>query len=156
MSDLARRGPLAEGAREVDAKIRHPTTTAIVLVALPESLPVSETIDLWQRLGERQQQVRACVLNRCHPTPRVSESAWGKIQGALLASGGLVSEAAKLTESWAARHTQQNDAVSALRSALDVDLLTVPNLLNGIAGAEQLAPVTAALQDLPFLPPAAP
>ena len=86
----------------------------------------------------------------------MSESAWGKIQGALLASGGLVSEAAKLTESWAARHTQQNDAMNALRSALDVDLLTVPNLLNGIAGAEQLAPVTAALQDLPFLPPAAP
>ena len=56
-------GPIAAEAKQVDAFIRDPERTGVVLVALPEELPVTETLELRAQLAEQGVPVAATVLN---------------------------------------------------------------------------------------------
>lgn len=60
-------GPIAAEAREVDAFVRDPGQTGVVVVALPEEMPVNEAIELGGRLGEQGVDVSAVVLNGLLP-----------------------------------------------------------------------------------------
>lgn len=75
MMDMTVAGPMHDNARDVAALYEDPTRVSLVLVALPEELPVNETIELYQHLGPMQRQVRAIVLNEVHPAP-VPDTAW--------------------------------------------------------------------------------
>ncbi len=63
MMRLTRGGPLHDNARDVAALIEDPLRTRILLVSLPEDLPVLETTELYGRLGNFREQVSAVVLN---------------------------------------------------------------------------------------------
>ena len=63
MMDLTVRGPFHENAKKIADLVEDPLKTGIVLVSTAEELPVSETLDLYQRLGRHQRQVRRVVLN---------------------------------------------------------------------------------------------
>lgn len=69
MMDLTVAGPFYENAKDVAGLYEDPSRTAVVLVCLPEEMPVNETLDLWGRLGPMQPMVRAVVLNEMHPNP---------------------------------------------------------------------------------------
>src|SRR5215210_4476183 len=67
-AEIARVGPIATQAREVDALLVDPTRSAIVAVALPAELPVSETLDLESRVrGALRRDVDAIVVNGLLP-----------------------------------------------------------------------------------------
>src|SRR5215210_8954728 len=67
-AEIARVGPIATQAREVDALLRDPARSAIVTVALPAELPVSETLDLERRVREAlRRDVDAIVVNGLLP-----------------------------------------------------------------------------------------
>ena len=68
MMRLTRSGPFHNNARDVAGLIEDPARTAIVLVSLPEELAVSETTDLYGRLGSFQSQVAGIVLNGVNAT----------------------------------------------------------------------------------------
>ena len=51
-ADIARVGPVNHQAQIVDGFLRDPAATAVVAVALAEEMPVSETLDLEQRLRD--------------------------------------------------------------------------------------------------------
>ncbi|MCC6810733.1 MAG: AAA family ATPase [Deltaproteobacteria bacterium] len=65
---LMRRGPVAKKAEALEAEIFDPARAQILLVALPEALPVQETIELSQKLvaATRMGQV-GIVLNSSAP-----------------------------------------------------------------------------------------
>ena len=50
--EVARVGPIRRQADRIDAFVRDPRRTGVVAVALPEEMPVSETIDLRRRLTD--------------------------------------------------------------------------------------------------------
>jgi anion-transporting ArsA/GET3 family ATPase len=52
-AEIARVGPIASQAREVDALLGDGTRTAVVAVATPEETPVNETLELQDRLEEQ-------------------------------------------------------------------------------------------------------
>lgn len=52
-AEIARVGPIATQAREVDELLRDPQRCLIVTVAIPEETPVNEAGELASRLGER-------------------------------------------------------------------------------------------------------
>ena len=67
-AEIARVGPIASQAREVDALLRDPARSAIVAVALPAELPVSETLDLESRVRSAlRRDVDAIVVNGLLP-----------------------------------------------------------------------------------------
>ncbi|MCW2950101.1 MAG: Anion-transporting ATPase [Thermoleophilia bacterium] len=56
-------GPIATEAKRVDAFTRDPERVGVVLVALPEELPVTETLELRDQLVAQGIDVAATVLN---------------------------------------------------------------------------------------------
>jgi anion-transporting ArsA/GET3 family ATPase len=51
-ANIARVGPIARQAAQIDRFLRDPGETGVICVALPEEMPVSETVDLEQRLRD--------------------------------------------------------------------------------------------------------
>ena len=56
-------GPISGEAKAVDAFVRDAERVGVILVALPEELPVTETLELHEELAERGVSVAAAVLN---------------------------------------------------------------------------------------------
>ncbi len=69
MMDLTVAGPFYENAKLIADLFDDPARTGIVLVSLPEEMPVNETLDLYERLGPMRQQVLALALNNVYPEP---------------------------------------------------------------------------------------
>lgn len=63
MMRLTRGGPLHDNAQDIAALIEDPARTRLLLVSLPEDLPVLETTELYGRLGTFREQVSGVVLN---------------------------------------------------------------------------------------------
>jgi Anion-transporting ATPase len=51
-ANVARVGPVARQATQIDAFLRDSTATGVLSVALPEEMPVNETVDLERRLRD--------------------------------------------------------------------------------------------------------
>jgi anion-transporting ArsA/GET3 family ATPase len=72
MMELTRTGPFYENAKLVQSIWGDPKRTGLLLVTLPEAMPVNETLDLYARLGDYQKQLALCVLNEVHAAPATS------------------------------------------------------------------------------------
>ena len=67
-ANIARVGPIARQAKAIDAFLRDGAATGLVAVALPEEMPVNETLDLERRLDEQLDlEVDQAVLNGLLP-----------------------------------------------------------------------------------------
>ena len=65
---IARVGPIAHQGRTIDATLRDPAQTGVVAVALPEEMPVEETLLLQRRLrDELGLELAQVVVNACYP-----------------------------------------------------------------------------------------
>jgi anion-transporting ArsA/GET3 family ATPase len=70
MLELVRGGMIRSQVEWIDAVISDPKRTAAVLTALPEEMPVVETLELHREITrQRTVHVAACVLNRIMPEP---------------------------------------------------------------------------------------
>ena len=66
--DIARVGPIRRQADKIDSFIRDPKRTGIVVAALPEEMPVNETLDFEDRLAkEMRLTVDLVVVNALYP-----------------------------------------------------------------------------------------
>ncbi|MCB9761578.1 MAG: ArsA family ATPase [Alphaproteobacteria bacterium] len=126
MMELTVAGPFHENARVVHELFVDPARTGIVLVTLPEEMPVNETVDLYQRLGAYQPQVLACVLNEIHEDPFAPLDAWETARPFL--DRPALREAVGYTDRAVRRARQQDEARSRLRDGLPVSLTELPYL----------------------------
>ena len=149
LMEMTRRGPFFEGARQVHDVMDDPTQTAVVLVSLPEEMPVNETLDLWGRLGRTQEQVGLCVLNEVHPAPfadSLPDGDWAVARAVLEAHADLgVREAAALTDGWLRRLSRQDAARARLREGLPSPVVDLPFLFHRDLEPVELARLGAAL-----------
>ena len=85
-AEIARVGPIANQGRTIDATLRDPAQTAVVAVALPEEMPVTETLALRRRLREALGlELAAVVVNACLPErlgPRQAKTVAERARGA--------------------------------------------------------------------------
>lgn len=126
MMELTRAGPLHEGVRRVDTVLGDPAKTGLVLVALPEEMPVNETLELWSQLGPSRAQGRLVVLNQVHDRPPGFDG-WEAAQPALSTSGRpALAEAADIAQRWVARVRQQDAARARLAAGIDCPLVDLP------------------------------
>jgi anion-transporting ArsA/GET3 family ATPase len=74
--DVARVGTITRQARRVDSFITDPELTGVVVVALPEEMPVNETLDFRARLREEMgMSIDAVVVNGLYPERFTSDDA---------------------------------------------------------------------------------
>lgn len=138
MMDMTRAGPMYEGLKQVHEVLDDPTTTGLVLVALPEEMPVNETLDLWDRLGESRAQVRLCVLNQVRPRP-LDRAEWDAARPAVQSlASAAAGEAADLLEHWMCRVDRQDEARARLQGGLPVPVRDLTQLPHRVGSHQDL------------------
>ncbi len=143
---VARVGPIRRQALIIDEFVRDPDTTGVLAVALPEEIPVNETIDLEARLrDELGVNLHATVLNAVLPQ-RFSAADARRLE-TLSKSGTKEAQAAgraALSEFRRARGERSQGR--RLRRATRAPVVTLPHLFEPEIGAEQLERLARVLE----------
>jgi anion-transporting ArsA/GET3 family ATPase len=148
--NAARGGPLRTQAQDVVDLLSDPARCRVILVTLPEELPVSETIESAYTLEDKAGvQLGPVIVNACDPEPaglarRAPEVA--SAAGATLEPGHLAAleEARRFR---LARHAVSAEQVERLRRDLPLPQLLVPALETEHIGAAETERLAEALAD---------
>ncbi|HEX4162213.1 MAG TPA: ArsA-related P-loop ATPase [Acidimicrobiales bacterium] len=141
MVDAARGGPLRTQAQDVVELLNDPARCRVILVTLPEELPVSETIESAYTLEDKAGvQLGPVIVNACDPEPTgLERTAASVLEGAGLAADAVPAahvaalEAAR--EFRLARHAVSAEQLERLRRELPLPHLLVPSV-----GEAQIGP----------------
>jgi len=127
--DAARVGPISRQAGKIDAFITDPNSTAVVAVALPEEMPVNETVDFERELHERMgMEVDAVVVNALYPERFTSHEA-ARIEEAAASDGTPGVEAALMAALFEHRRARtQREELRRLSELLGREPITLPFL----------------------------
>jgi anion-transporting ArsA/GET3 family ATPase len=148
-ASVARVGPIRRQALQIDAFLRDRRSTGVVVVALPEEMPVNETLDIERRLAQEMEMAidRAVVnalypqrftaaeaerLRAVEPDRNADRSVAGRAQP--LARDGALSAALAEHE----RVRGQRSQLRRLRRRLEAPVTTLPFLFEPELGLEQL------------------
>jgi anion-transporting ArsA/GET3 family ATPase len=133
-ASVARVGPIRRQALTIDRFLRDPSRTGVIVVALPEEMPVNETLDLERRLREEMDMaVDRVVVNGLYPE-RFNGAEAERLRTAGARGGGPVRAA--LAEHERARG--QRSQLRRLRRGLEAPVTTLPFLFEPELGPGQL------------------
>ncbi|HEY6427122.1 MAG TPA: ArsA-related P-loop ATPase [Acidimicrobiales bacterium] len=148
----ARGGPLRAQAQDVVELLSDPARCRVILVTLPEELPVSETIESAYTLEDRAGvQLGPVIVNACDPEPFGLERPAAAVAaavgvGASVSPGHLAAlEAAR--EFRLARHAVSAEQVERLGRELPLPRLLVPAVDADAIGPAETAVLARALAD---------
>ena len=131
-SEVARVGPIHRQAGYIHRFLTDPASTGVLTVALPEEMPVNETLDLGGRLhDEMGMGIDRIVVNQVLPERFTAAEA-----EQLEAVDGSLAVRAALTEYRRAR--VQRSQLRRLRRAADAPVSTLPFLFTSDFGRDQL------------------
>lgn len=144
--DATRVGPVASQANQIHTFLADPKQTAVVAVALAEDMPVNETLDLGDRLGEEMgQHLQAIVVNAIYP-----ERFSGAEAEAIAAADGKPSKAARAAlDAALSEHNRaraQRSQLRRLRREADAPVSTLPFLFEPEIGQEQIETLSRELE----------
>jgi anion-transporting ArsA/GET3 family ATPase len=117
MTEITRAGPFYELARSIEVFLADPWRTAVVLATLPEELPVSETLELAERLREEGFGPHTVVANVVEPPPLPAEPPRERVHALLGGVEGGDRLVALADEAWR-RHDHQTEALRTLEAGL--------------------------------------
>jgi anion-transporting ArsA/GET3 family ATPase len=128
-ADIARGGPVANQGRTIHELIVDPRRTGVVAVALPEEMPVNETLDLSAELhAELGVEIDRVVVNGLYPE-RFSARERDSIEQGLDRAGTPVERAAlRAALSQHQRARAQREQVARLEERLDAEAAELPYL----------------------------
>ena len=135
---IARVGPIARQAGRIHEFIADHARTGVVAVALPEEMPVNETIDLGERLrAEMGMALDAILVNAVYPER--FDTAEAKRLAAVNGRGpAAVRPALESALSELRRVRGQRAEVARLRRAADAPVRTLPFLFEPELGAAEV------------------
>jgi anion-transporting ArsA/GET3 family ATPase len=144
-ANIARVGPVGRHAERIDAFVRDPAQTGVLTVALPEEMPVNETVEFERALRrELDMAVDTIVVNALHPS-RFRPEEVRRLED--MDGGGKLARAAigaALAEHRRARgeHAQ----VRRLRRAASAPVVTLPRVFEPELGREHLERLSMELE----------
>ncbi|MEA2375285.1 MAG: hypothetical protein QOD53_1748, partial [Thermoleophilaceae bacterium] len=145
--DIARVGPVRRKADLIDGFIRDPTQTAVMAVALPEEMPVAETVEFAEAL-EREMglSLSATVMNAMLPErfSGADAEAIEAVNGGHGAPAVAAALRAALSEHRRAR--AQRSQLRRLRSGVDSPVVTLPYLFEPDLGLDDWERLSAELE----------
>lgn len=131
--DLARAGPIYGQAGRIDAFLRDPERTGVVCVCLAEEMPVTETLELRERLSaEAGMEVDEVVVNALLPERLTAEEA------ARLAGGAPAHPAALAALEEHRRARRQRERVALLEEDLGAAVVSLPFVFSPELGTPEL------------------
>jgi anion-transporting ArsA/GET3 family ATPase len=145
MMELTVTGPFHDNAHDVAKLYEDPDRTAIVLVSLPEDMPLKETEELHARLGPLRGQVRGLVLNELHPDPVPDPALYRSLAPALAESADAAGREALAMADSALLRAARQDAARARLQALGPPVVGVPFLYRRDLGPTDLATLLPAV-----------
>jgi anion-transporting ArsA/GET3 family ATPase len=149
-AEIARVGPIAHQGRAIDASLRDPAQTAMLAVALPEEMPVTETLALRRRLRETLGlELAGAVVNACLPE-RIGPRQARRVEDALASAGGqrVAGAALRTALSEHARASGQREQVARLSEGLATPPLELPYLFVEQLDPAALDPLAERLEEL--------
>jgi anion-transporting ArsA/GET3 family ATPase len=143
---VARAGPVHSQARRVDEFIHDPASTAVLGVALPEEMPVNETLELEGRLRRDGVALEAVIVNALYPARFTGEEAqrMSTLDGRL---PGGVRAGLRIALGEHGRARSQRGHLRRLRKGLDVPVHTLPFLFEPELGPAEIEALSHALED---------
>jgi anion-transporting ArsA/GET3 family ATPase len=158
-ASVARVGPIRRQALQIDDFLRHRGRTAVVVVALPEEMPVNETLELERRLAdEMEMAIDLAVVNAVYPerfsrwdAERLREAAGtdAASAGARAAGRTATSRPAAPLRAALAEHERvrgQRSQLRRLRRGLDAPVCTLPFCFEPELGPGQLGELARKLE----------
>jgi anion-transporting ArsA/GET3 family ATPase len=145
-ADIARVGPIHRQARQIHEFVTDPARTGVVAVALPEEMPVNETLELGGRLRkEMGLELDAVVVNGLYPERFTGDEAelLASLDGAGSA-GQRAALGAALSEHRRAR--AQRAELRRLKREAEAPVATLPYLFQPDLGPEQLERLSKELE----------
>ena len=127
MAEMTRVGRFYEESQQIDVLIRDPEATAIVVTTLPEALPVNESLDFIEKLGDAHVQLAGVVINQVYPNLLPSSPPWETVRSHLgnSAAVALGDQAIKRLSSQKAAIQRLNEHLSGV---INAQLPYVPSL----------------------------
>jgi anion-transporting ArsA/GET3 family ATPase len=142
---VARVGPIGRQAEKIDRSLRDPKHTGVVTAALPEEMPVNETVEFERALRrELDMAIDAIVVNAVHPARfkaeecRRLEAASAENQVTRAALAAALSEHRRAR----AEHAQ----VRRLRRAAAAPVATLPRIFEPELGRRDLERLSVELE----------
>jgi anion-transporting ArsA/GET3 family ATPase len=141
---VARVGPIRRQALQIDAFLRDRRRTGVMVVALPEEMPVNETLDLERRLQEEMEMaIDRAVVNALYPE-RFSREDAERLRAAADTNrdGGSATAPLRAALAEYERVRGQRSQLRRLRRGLDAPVATLPFMFEpelGLAQLEELA-----------------
>ena len=142
-ADVAKVGPIHNHAKQIERFITDPASTAIVAVALPEEMPVNETIELEDKIrDELGMDLARVFVNGVLPERFSAAEA-----EAMASADGAGSPAARAAlEAALAAHQRtrsQRSQVRRLKRGVDAPVATLPLILTPELGPEDIETLSA-------------
>jgi anion-transporting ArsA/GET3 family ATPase len=138
---VARVGPIRRQALQIDRFLRDRKRTGVVVVALPEEMPVNETLDIERRLGDEMgMEIDRAVVNALYPERFTREDA--ERLRAVRAENGAVRAALAEHE----RVRGQRSQLRRLRRGLGAPVATLPFCFEPELGVEQVGDLASRLE----------
>ena len=136
-ADVARAGPVHRQALRIDEFLKDRSRTAVLGVALPEEMPVNETLELEARLGGAGLALERVVLNALLPS-RYGNAEVERMEalGDTVARGGRAAIRAALEGH--ARAANQRAEARRLREGLTAPVAPLPFLFEPELGRAEL------------------
>jgi anion-transporting ArsA/GET3 family ATPase len=158
-ASIARVGPVGRHAQRIDSFVRDPAQTGVLTVALPEEMPVNETVEFEQALRrELDMAIDQIVVNALHPARfsaadvRALEEAARAGSGARQAGGRAAKPSAVAAAALAAAVSEQRRArgehaqLRRLRRAASAPVATLPRVFEPELGPDDLERLSAELE----------
>ena len=144
-ASIARVGPVGRHAERIDTFIRNPAQTGVLTVALPEEMPVNETVEFEQALRrELGMAVDAIVVNAVHPVRFRSHEVERLRETTSETSVTQAALSAALSEHRRAR--AEHGQVRRLRRAATAPVATLPRIFEPELGREHLEQLSVELE----------
>jgi anion-transporting ArsA/GET3 family ATPase len=145
--DIARVGPIQRQAYKVRDMLRDPQRTGYVAVALPEEMPVNETLELEDRLADQVgAKLDAIVVNGLYPE-RFSADEAAQLREIAARDGRAPgrTEAVRAALSAAERAHAQRSHLRRLRRCAEAQVVTLPYLFEAELGLAEYRELGAKL-----------
>ena len=138
-ADIARVGPIAKQAAAVRDFVTDPKQCAVVAVGLPSELPVSETLQLEDRLrDEAGRPVTAIVANAVLPQRRFTAAEVKTVEALEDDADEGVRAAARAVRADHGRAREQARQLARLREGARAPIVTLPFVFEGELGLEDV------------------
>jgi anion-transporting ArsA/GET3 family ATPase len=137
-ANIAKVGPIRQQAETLDAFIRDAERTGIAVVALPEEMPVNETVMLERDLAtEVGVEVDRIFCNGLYPE-RFDEPETDRIVAAIPEATGAPRAACRAARTESRRARSQREQLARLEENCEAGVTTLPYLFSAELGVEAI------------------